>query len=128
MRGARRLTSAGNFLVVSIVLLCWFWAFPASAQQGQDAVYNSSGQVTNSPAFIGASMYGSASRPDICAVLYYILKNVVPATGAVIDARGLPNSTPPTSMTCAAGTTPWNNGTTTVSAPSTVLAGGPELR
>jgi hypothetical protein len=42
----------------------------------------------------------------------------LPATGAVIDARGIRGST---ALTCPTGTTPWNNSTTTVSVPSTIL-------
>jgi len=79
------------------------------AQQGQDAVYNSSNQVTNSPAFIDASMFASSPPPprNFCTVLNWVLNpvnNIVPAAGAVIDARGF-NSTN-TSMTCTG--TPWN--------------------
>jgi hypothetical protein len=136
MQSAASLIFAGKSLVVSAILLCWLSTFPTAVAhgqtsvQGQDAVYNSSGNVTSSPSFIDASMFAQTGS-NICKILNGILSGTsttYPTSGAVIDARGLPNSTPPTSMTCAAGTTPWKNGTTTVSAPSTVLAGGPELR
>jgi hypothetical protein len=83
---------------------------PAIAQQGQDAVYSVSGQITNSPAFIDASQFAfKVQNPDFCSVLNYVFLNIaVPPTypsGAVIDTRAVPNTTPPTSMTCKAS--PW---------------------
>jgi hypothetical protein len=120
MQKAIRSITATELLGMVVVVACWFWAFPAVAQQGQDAVYNSSAQVTNSPSFIDASQFG-LSTMTICKVLYGILSSSsYPATGAVIDARGLPGTTG-TNMTCATGTTPWNNGTTTVNVPSIIL-------
>jgi hypothetical protein len=119
MQRATGLTSARTFLGIVAVLVCWFAALPAVAQQGQDAVYNSTGSPTNSPAFIDASMFASQGG-TICSVIYGILSGVN-YSAAVIDARALPNSTPSTSMTCAAGTTPWNNGSSTVAVPSTIL-------
>lgn len=126
MPSATSLSFVWKSITIVAVMACWFSAFPAVAQQGQDAVFNSSGQVTNSPSFIDASQFaGKVTSPNFCSVLNYVLVQVVvPPTypsGAVIDARGLANSTPPTSMTCAAGTTPWNNGSATVSVPSTIL-------
>ena len=104
MKHTRRFTSGCTFLAIAGVLACWISAFPAVAQQGQDAVYNSFGQVTNSPSFIDASMF-AASAPNICGILHSILiGGSYPATGAVIDARGLPGTTG-TSMTCTAS--PW---------------------
>jgi hypothetical protein len=108
MRRATRLTHACMSLGIVAVL-----AFPtlgnAQGAQGQDAVYNSSNGVVGSSSFIDASMFAGAQNPNICAVLHSILNsNSYPATGAVIDARGLANSTPPTSMTCtAANPSPW---------------------
>jgi hypothetical protein len=95
-----------------VVLLGLSLALPfiALAQQGQDAVYNSSGQVTNSPAFVDASMFASSvQNPNFCSVLNWVLNpqnHILTSAGAVIDARGLPNSTPTTSMTCTG--TPWS--------------------
>jgi hypothetical protein len=109
----RRSTAVVTWTFVSVVLFqCWILVstVAAWAQQGQDAVYNPSNGVTNSPAFIDASMFaGSVSGPNICTVLNFVLTRVVKTTypnGAVIDARGLPNSTPTTSMTCTG--TPWS--------------------
>jgi len=116
------------FFAIVAVLTCWLSAFPdlanAQGSQGQDAVYNSSNSVVGSNAFIDASMFGK-NNTDVCAVLYGILSGTstsYPTLGAVIDARGLPGSTG-TSMTCAAGTTPWsqNGNTTIVNVPSTIL-------
>jgi hypothetical protein len=126
MRYLNALASCRTSLVIVAVLVCLYSVFPTSAHaqgsQGQDAVYNNSSGVVGSSSFIDASMFASSTRPDICAVLYYVLKNVVPATtGAVVDARGIPGSTPATRMTCAAGTTPWYNGATYVNIPSTIL-------
>jgi hypothetical protein len=111
---------------IVLVLAGRFLAFPtlvAAQSQGNNAVYYQSGSsgicCQGSGAFIDASMFkGQAS--DICGVIYYIFKNSYPSSSAVVDARGLNSSN--TSMTCAAGTTPWNNGTTTfLNKPSTIL-------
>jgi hypothetical protein len=133
MKGTRRSASGWMVSAIVTVLASWLLALPlqvngqntCSGSQGQNGVYNATCNnnapgVVGSNAFIDASMFGNNST-DICAVLYGILKNIVPTTtGAVIDARGLPGSTG-TSMTCATGTTPWNNGTTYVAVPSTIL-------
>jgi hypothetical protein len=123
MQNTTGLTYARRFLGITAVLVCCLSALSllANAQsQGQDAVYPLSGLCCQgSSSFIDASMFASGTH-DICWVLYGILSTGYPASGAVIDARGLPGATS-TSMTCAMGTTPWNNGTTTVSPPSTIL-------
>ena len=94
------------FALVACVSLC---VTHAEAQTGNNAVYNSSGNCSvsspcaSSPAFIDASVFASSSRATICAVLNYMLtpsNGIIPSYGAVIDARGLPFTTPPTSMTC----------------------------
>lgn len=100
MQRATRLTTAMKLLGIVTVLACWFSAFPAVAQQGQDAVFNSSRQVTNSLSFIDASQFG-LSTSTICKVLYGILSsNSYPATGAVIDARGLPGKRQQSASSC----------------------------
>jgi hypothetical protein len=111
MKDTMRFASGWVFLAIVAAVASWFPAAPIAAAQtqnfqGQDAVYNNSAQVTNSPSFIDASMFAS-SAPNICGVLNSVLtsKNY-PAAGAVIDARGL-NSTN-TSMTCTtANPSPW---------------------
>jgi len=98
---------------------------PAEAQNpGNNAVYNSSNGVTFSLSFIDASVFignGNNQSSNICGAIYGILSGAFynyPATGAVIDARGIGGST---ALTCPTGRTPWNNGTTTVNVPSTIL-------
>ena len=97
----------------------------AAAQAGQDAVYSSLAQVTNSPSFIDASMFATSPPPasrNFCGVLNWVLNplnGILPSTGGVIDARGLPGTTPPTSMTCTMS--PWGSGSSYVNVPSTIL-------
>jgi hypothetical protein len=120
MRNTTSLTFDWKSTAIVAVLAWWFSAFPAAAQQGQDAVYNSSGVVTNSPSFIDASQFGN-SHTDICAVLNFILNpadKILPAAGAVIDARGLPGTTG-TSMMCSIS--PWGSGSGYLNVPSTIL-------
>src|SRR5277367_248805 len=87
-------TSAGNRVcfrgLVALVGMSLALPLIATAQQGQNAVYNASSQVTNSPVFIDASMFtGNPPNNNFCAVLNYILTHGYPAGGAVIDARAL---------------------------------------
>jgi len=116
------------FAAVVLIGLCSF-PMPIGAQvQGNNAICNTNSgctlttELTGSSAFIDASMFGG-SKTDFCAVMFHILNplsHILPITGGVIDARGLPGTTG-TSMTCAAGTTPWNNGSAYVATPSTIL-------
>jgi hypothetical protein len=103
---------------------------PAVGQgsQGQDAVYNSSNGIVGSSAFIDASVFANSPPPPLnfCTVLNYVLTHSFPAVGAVVDTRGLPFTNPPTSMTCTMS--PWGSGSSYVNVPSTILAGGPDLR
>ncbi len=115
---ASGLTSSG----VVVMLITWFLACPnpaaAQGSPGQDAVYNSSAGVVGSSSFIDASMF-AISTDTICSTIYKILAS--PGySAAVIDARGFPGNTG-ASMTCAMGWTPWNNGTTYLNKPSTIL-------
>ena len=115
MKSTTTFTSGWTFLAIVAAVASWFPAAPTAAAQtqsfeGQDAVYNNSAQVTNSPSFIDASMFASRNG-TICSVIYNVLTSTnppYPSGGAVIDARGLTNSTPPTSMTCTtAKPSPW---------------------
>ena len=121
MKGRTRSVCGWVVFTIAVTFASWFPASPrAIAQtsvQGQDAVYNSVGQITNSPAFIDASMFKS-SEPDICAVLNGILSSTTtqyPATGAVVDARGLNSNN--TNMKCSVS--PWAGITSPL--PSTIL-------
>jgi hypothetical protein len=121
------LTLAGKPLAIIAVLVCCFSVSPppvaAQGSQGQDAVYNLRSTIVGSSSFIDASMFvGNVTSPNLCSVLNLVLAQVVQPTypnGAVIDARGLPGTTPPTSMTCSMS--PWGSGSSTVSVPSTIL-------
>jgi len=110
---------------VLTVFVTWLLGYPsqlaAQGSQGEDAVYNSSNGIVGSSSFIDASMF-AVKNGTICSVIYSILQS--PGYSArVIDARGIPGSTPPTSMTCASGATPWstNNNVNVLNVPSTIL-------
>jgi hypothetical protein len=122
MRCASRLTSAWMSLGIVAVLACGLSAFPtlamAQGTQGQDAVYSAPGTCCKgSSSFIDASQFINANNNNICSAIYSILQ---PSTysPAVIDARGISGTT---ARKCAPGRTPWNNGTTFLNKPSTVL-------
>jgi hypothetical protein len=119
MRDTTRFASGSMFAVAAIIGCC-FSALSAFAQQGQDAVYSASGQPTNSPAFIDASMFiGNAVPNNFCVVLNAVLTSrSYPSTGAVIDARAL--STANTNMNCSAS--PWAG--ISSPPPSTILLPG----
>jgi hypothetical protein len=123
-------------LTVAWALGTWFLTFPLGAHaqgnncpppaQGNNAVYNTTCNsqgpaIVGSPAFIDAGVFASQAS-DFCGVIYVIISSntIYPGAGAVIDARGLPGNTG-ISMTCATGTTPWNNGAAYVNKPSTIL-------
>jgi hypothetical protein len=125
MKSTMRLASGWMVFTIVVVLAGWFLALPTPAvaqSQGNNAVYYQSGSsgtcCKGSGAFIDASMF-KAQATDICGVIYYIFTHSYPSSGAVVDARGLNSST--TTMTCAVGTTPWNNGSSFVNVSSTVL-------
>lgn len=124
MKNATKSASGSIFSLVLVVLVTWSATFPVrvaaqNGSQGQNAVYNSNNQPVGSSAFIDASMF-AFQNGTICSVVYTILKQPT-YSASVIDARGLLNSTPPTSLTCASGWTLWNNGTTFQNKPSTIL-------
>jgi hypothetical protein len=112
----------GSYLFAGCLLLAL--TKPAEAQaQGDNAVYNSSGNCsTNSPcipsqAFVDASVL---FQVDICNTIYRILNGQIQSgyiPGGVIDARGV--ATP---QTCASGTSPWfQNNVYLANKPSTIL-------
>jgi hypothetical protein len=130
MKSVRKLTPKLMFSGIGVILIAWLSACPtpaaAQGSPGQDAVYPPSGVCCKgSPAFIDASQFINVNNNNICSAIYSILQ---PPTysAAVIDARGISGST---ALTCAAGATPWNNGTTYQNKPSTILlpaTGGPQ--
>jgi hypothetical protein len=124
MRSTARLSSGGMSLGIVGVLVCGLSAFSifANAQsgsQGQNAIYDGNNNIVGSSAFIDASMFAtSPPRPrDFCKVLNWVLTHGYPATGAVVDARGLNSAN--TSMTCSIS--PWGSGSSSVTLPSTIL-------
>ena len=125
---ARRTLRVGIFLafvtLTASVLLCPGKAVGQSL--GNNAVYSSSGtcspKCAASPAFIDASVSQQLNQTNLCDTLFNIFAGnppnpAYPAPGAVVDARGING----TALTCAAGRTPWNNGTTFLNVPSTIL-------
>jgi hypothetical protein len=128
MKSTTRLISEFVIITGILVLGLWFLAVPPAAMaqsQGNNAIYYQPGSsgvcCQGSGAFIDASQF-VAHATDICGVIYYIFTHGYPSTfGTVVDARGLNSSIPGFSMTCAATTSPWTNGSTIVSVPSTIL-------
>jgi hypothetical protein len=127
MRSATKLASHLIFSEVVVILITWLAARPTPAAgqtptPGNNAVYYQSGSsgvcCKGSGAFIDATVFAT-SVDTICSAIYKIM---LPTgySAAVIDARGLPGVTG-ASMTCAPGTTPWNNGTTFLNKPATIL-------
>ena len=114
-----------NWLLLRIVAIfaCSLCAFPslatAQGSQGQNAVFNSSGncsQCIGSSAFIDAFIT-QGQHDDFCSTIYNIIhQTAYPAGGAVIDARGISAR-----LTCASGTSPWLESTGYVNKPSTIL-------
>jgi hypothetical protein len=122
MDGTR--TSASGWMLSTMLTILASWllaaAIPANAQgtKGQNAVYSAPGTCCKgSSSFIDASMFATTPPPpiDFCKVLNWVLTHGYPATGAVIDARGLSSTN--TSMTCMAS--PWAG--ITNPPPSTIL-------
>ena len=131
MKDATRFTFSAMFLAAVFTLGVWVSVSPThmEAQTGNNAVYNSTGNCSvsspcaSSPAFIDATVF--ITKPpsnDLCSVLNYMLTpshGIVPSYGAVIDARGLPFTAPPTSMACTTIPSPWYG--ITNPPPSTIL-------
>jgi len=97
MNKVRRSAPRRLFCEVLVVLLSWLAVSPRVTQAqttGNNAVFGSSGP-TGSAAWIDASVwYTGTTGPDLCLVIRDILTSATgfptyPATGAVIDARGI---------------------------------------
>jgi len=123
MKSATTLAPALIFWGVLTVLVACFSTCPtpaaAQGSKGQDAVYNSSNGIVGSSSFIDASMFAIATD-TICSTIYKIFQGPPVYSAAVSDARGFPGNSG-ASMTCASGTTPWDNGKTFLNKPSTIL-------
>jgi len=114
------------FITVAVFASCLTFPTRTNAQsQGNNAVYNSNASCSSttycgfSGAFIDAStFFNSPPAKNFCSVLNWVLNpsnGIIPPTGAVIDARGLPGTG--TSMMCTAS--PWAG--ITGPKPSTIL-------
>jgi len=111
------------FGTCSLIFPSWSHAQCPLPVQGNNAVYNPNCNpiVVGSSAFIDASAFlNSQQGVDICDAIYGVLTSrspnpPYPATGAVIDARGIT-----TSLTCTQGS-PWKEGSVYANVPSTIL-------
>ncbi len=107
----------------ALLLSCLFLAAAASTQvgqgsEGQTAVFSGSANIQGSYAFIDASAFHGS---DLCNTLYLLISNsLYPASGIVIDARGITNAT---ALNCKSGT-PWiqNDSSPTHDKPTTNVA------
>jgi hypothetical protein len=114
----------GVFTATSLVLIALAIS-PATLRaqaQGNNVVCTSSTGCTAgaSSAFIDASTF-TADGSNFCSIVNYIYTNtpaIIPATGAVIDARGLNGGN--TSLNCST-TSPWSNVSIPSAPPTTVL-------
>jgi hypothetical protein len=105
-----------TFAVSAVVGLVLLSTGQLSAQQGDNAVYQTSTALAASPAFIDVT---ALKNGDICNTINSILTGpTYPATGAVIDARGfLPSGSNGFSGPQSCGSNPFSS----VNKPSTVL-------
>jgi hypothetical protein len=132
MQRAARLSTIGKFLPIVAIVMCGFSVLPTpvkaqsicSGAAGNNAVWGtctgSGFEIVRSTDLIDASPFGR-NNTNICAVLNGILSSAsiqYPASGAVIDARGLPGNTG-TNMTCTIS--PWGSGSGYINVPSTIL-------
>jgi len=109
--------------LTAVSLLCMI-ALPSKAQQGDNAICTSTSKTqcvptTPSLAFIDASAITQGS--DFCDTLYGLLSGQpgyppYPATGTVIDARGISAG-----LTCTKGSPWFESGNTFANVPSTIL-------
>jgi hypothetical protein len=111
----------------TIALMSWTFVSPTlvlAQAVGDDAVYNSTNGIAFSPSFIDASTFlppNSTLGRDLCDAIYRLFTGFsgfppYPAAGAVVDARGVSGA----NLTCSHGS-PWAEGSSTVSTPSTIL-------
>ena len=97
----------------------------ATAQTGDNEVYNSSGTCcSTSAAFVDATAYCSSAgacttSDDLCVAVNAAL-NALPTAGGVVDARGINSGGSNKCGTASSPTTPYT-GTYTIAHPSTVL-------
>jgi hypothetical protein len=118
MSTTKNLRLSRAFFETLFVLLGWWSFFPARVagqSLGNNAVYKTSSSKVGSSAFVDASVFTGSPNNDLCGKIFAALASLPPGTfGAVVDARGITN------LTCASGTTPWVQGTSTTN-PATIL-------
>jgi hypothetical protein len=111
-----RMKKPGTFCAVACLILAAAGesAVPgAQAQTTGNNAISAGSSIVGSSAFIDASVFGnSKTKPTFCSIIRGILSGssypTYPAFGAVIDARGLNSGN--STLTCASGETPWEDG------------------
>lgn len=92
------------------ILLVTALSMRVSAQQGQNAVVQSTGPITTSPSYaiVDATQF-QVNGSDLCATINNVFGVYYPTVGAangiVVDARGISG----TALQCTSGTNPWSN-------------------
>ncbi|MBZ5573369.1 MAG: hypothetical protein LAO09_15985 [Acidobacteriia bacterium] len=113
-----------SWICASLMAICVLSACilsrPVQAQNiGNNAVYTGTSCCTGTAAFIDAGILAQVNGTNICATIYNIFTSTTPAypaSGAVIDARGVSSS----AFTCTG--TPWlQSGGSFANVPSTIL-------
>jgi hypothetical protein len=111
MKGTVKLKFGGMLFVVLGALIGWLTVSSthAEGQTGNNAVYNNTGTgscCVQSQAFTDASVF-AATGSNFCSVVKAALTST--SFSGVVDARGLPFTTPATSMTCpSTQPSPWS--------------------
>jgi hypothetical protein len=119
-----------SFEAVLAFAFVFFWGLgmapTANAQVGGNAIWTSSSATAPSSAIIDATAFChtagscSSSTDDFCLVIFNTLNSSgFPATGGVVDARGL-NSSNTKSTSCSSGS-PFQTTSAAIKIPSTVL-------
>jgi hypothetical protein len=118
MKNASTAVSRGMRLGYAVVLLTLCVTLPSasSAQTLGDNIVQGATGYLDSSSFLDASAYTGS---DICAQLYAAIKATYPTSPRVVDGRGLNSGN--TTMTCASGSTPWQQGSASTLHPSIVL-------
>jgi hypothetical protein len=115
-----RLKGSSAFFAATSMLTFLFLVLPTSAaaqSQGENAVWANSTTITGTTAAIDAAAWcnnGDCTHVDFCQMVNFAITQALPATGGVIDARGVVKSDG-TAIPCALNPFPQSN----------AVAGGP---
>jgi len=101
-------------VLVALYVMCSS-AASAQATLGYNIVQGSTGNLDSS-SFLDASAF---TGTDVCAKLYAAISATYPTGPRVVDGRGLNSGN--TTMTCASGSTPWQQGSSSTLHQSIVL-------